>query len=129
MRPSGTDARGQATVELVLALPVIVLALLVVVQVALVARAQVLVVHAAREGARAAAVDPSPRVASGAVSDRGGLDPSRTRVHAAVSGSDPALVEVTVRYRAPTDVPLVGALVGDPVLEASVTMRVEEEAP
>jgi hypothetical protein len=28
-------------------------------------------------------------------------------------------------YRSPTDVPLVGALVGDVRLEASVTMRVE----
>jgi hypothetical protein len=36
-------------------------------------------------------------------------------------------VEVRVRYRAPTDVPLVGGLFGEPTLEASVTMAVEDE--
>ena len=57
---------GQSTVELVLLIPVVVLALLLVLQVALVARAQVLVVDAAREGARAAAVDGPDAAASAA---------------------------------------------------------------
>ena len=50
-------AAGQATVELLLVLPVVILALLLVIQMGLIARAQILVVNAAREGARAAAVD------------------------------------------------------------------------
>ena len=32
---------------------------------------------------------------------------------------------MTVRYRSPTDVPLIGPLVGDRTLEAEATMRVE----
>ena len=47
---------GQATVELALCLPVVVIALLAVLQVAVVARDHVLVAHAAREAARAVAV-------------------------------------------------------------------------
>ena len=52
--------RGQATVEFAFVLPLLVLALLAVVQVGLVVRDQLGVVHAAREAARAASVDPDP---------------------------------------------------------------------
>ena len=50
---------GQATVEVALLLPLLATMLLAVVQVGLVVRDQVLVTHAAREAARAAAVDPT----------------------------------------------------------------------
>ena len=50
--------RGQATVELALVLPLVVFGLLAILQVGLVVRDQVAVVHAAREAARAASVDP-----------------------------------------------------------------------
>jgi len=117
---------GQSTVELVLLLPVVVLALLLVVQVGLVARAQVLVVDAAREGARAAAVDGAT-AATGAAATTPGLRAGRIDVAA---GNEPGrsgdLVRVVVRYRAPTDVPLVGALLGEPTLRAEVVMRVED---
>lgn len=117
--------RGQATVEVALALPVVVLALLLVVQVALVARSQLQVAAAAREGARAAAVDPSAGAAERAALGASGLRPERTRVETGPRGAVGNSVRVTVTYRAPTDVPLVGRLVGEPVLRASVTMRVE----
>ena len=52
--------RGQATVEFAFVLPLIVLAALAVIQVGLVVRDQLGVVHAAREAARAASVDPDP---------------------------------------------------------------------
>jgi len=119
---------GQATVELVLALPVIVLVLLLVIQVGLIARDQVLVVDAAREGARAAAVG-GPGAAGGAARSTPGLRPERTTVQASTvaSGRDGAQdVRVVVRYRAPTEVPIVGLLIGDPTLTATVAMRVEE---
>jgi len=117
------EARGQATVELALALPVIVLALLLCIQVALVARAQVLVVDAAREGARAEAV----RAGSAATAAHAtpGLDSGRMSVEAGGGGAD--AVRVTVHYRAPTDVPLVGVLLGEPDLTASVVMHSEDE--
>ena len=47
--PAGAD-RGQAVVELALALPLLVLFLLTVVQLTVVVRDQLAVVHAAREG-------------------------------------------------------------------------------
>jgi hypothetical protein len=106
-------------VELALALPAIVVLLLAIVQFALVARDELLVVHAAREAARAASVggsgsDAAARVLRGAqvVIDGGG------RV------GDP--VVATVGFRAVTDLPLVGPLIPDPWLHARVTMRAEE---
>ena len=119
-------AGGQATVELALALPVVALALLLVVQVALVARAQILVVHAAREGARAAAVDPKPGAAARAAQSSPGLHPAGVRVVSSPRGPSGSIIRVTVHYRARTDVPLVGLLVGDVNVEATVAMRVED---
>lgn len=121
----GTGSRGQATVEVALALPVVVLVLLLVIQVALVARTQILVVHAAREGARAAAVDPHPNAAERAAQAAPGLASGRTRVSTSGRGPVGSTVAVTVAYRTNTDVPLVGPLVGQPVLTATVSMRVE----
>ena len=112
--------------ELALALPVVALALLLVVQVALVARAQILVVHAAREGARAAAVDPQPGAAARAARSSPGLRPGGVRVVSSPRGPSGSIIRVTVFYRARTDVPLVGLLVGDVGLEATVAMRVED---
>jgi Flp pilus assembly protein TadG len=116
--------QGQATVELVLVLPVVVLALLLVLQVGLVARAQVLAIDAARQGARAAAVDGSPASARHAAERTPGLDPDRLAVDARI-GAPGGDAVVTVRYRVATDVPLVGSMLTDPVLTAEVVMRVE----
>ena len=121
--------RGQATVEVALALPVVVMVLLLVIQVALVARAQLLVVHAAREGARAAAVDARPDVARRAATATPGLRPERVRVELRGGAAPGDAVRVTVRYRAPTDVALVGFLLGEPDLSATVVMRREPQPP
>lgn len=117
--------RGQATVELALVLPLVVLFALIVVQAALVANARLLVSHAAREGARAAAVDPSQATAASAA--RGSLGVTGDRLAVSMSGgtSEGELITVTVVYSVPTNVPLVGQLIGDVDVEASVTMRVE----
>ena len=111
--------RGQATVELALALPVVAVALLLVVQVGLVVRAQILTVQAARDAARAAAVG-EPQ----APSLPAGLDPARLAV---ATTSEPAAgrVRVSVRYRQATDVPLVGAALPDVTVTATATMRLE----
>jgi Flp pilus assembly protein TadG len=115
--------RGQAAVELALALPLVFVVLLAAVQVLLVGRDQLAVVHAAREGARAAAVaadatGEGTRAATAAA----GLDASRLSVSVHEGGDR---VTVLVRYTAPTDVLLVGALIGDVVLTGTATMRVE----
>ncbi|MEM8921915.1 MAG: TadE/TadG family type IV pilus assembly protein [Actinomycetota bacterium] len=116
---------GQATVELVLALPVVLLALLAVLQVGLVVNDRLLVAHAAREGARAAAVEPSDGAATAAASAATWLDPDRLTVVRS-GGTDPGdRVTIRVEYRSPTGVPLVGHLVGDVIVSSTVTMRVE----
>ncbi len=115
--------QGQAAVELALALPLVLLLLLGAVQVALVARDQVGVVHAAREGARAAAVAADP-VAQGTAAARGAttLEPARLSVEVADEGEK---VRVTVSYDAPTDIPLAGGLIGNVSLTATAVMRIE----
>lgn len=116
-------ARGQATVELALVLPLILGLLLFLVQLGLVIRDQVLVVHAAREGARHAAVDPSLDVARAAAVASGRLDPDRLSVD---YETDDDTVTVTVTYRSTTDVPIIGPLLGDVTISEATTMRRED---
>jgi Flp pilus assembly protein TadG len=119
----GGHHRGQATVELALGLPVVCLAVLLVLQLALVGRDAVLVHHAAREAARAAAVDPQASAArAGALASTTALDPHRLDVSLHRRSGR---VTAGVRYQAVTGLPLVGALVPDPQLGADVTMREE----
>jgi Flp pilus assembly protein TadG len=117
--------RGQATVELALLLPVVVLLLLSVLQVGLIARDVVLVTHASREAARAAAVDSSADAARAAAVASSGLSPDRLDVVVSGRAAPGSRVEVVVTYRAPTSVPIVGALLGDRRIRSSATMRVE----
>ena len=115
-------ARGQATVELALVLPFVLALLLFLVQLGLVIRDQIMVVNAAREAARHAAVDPSTAVARDAAIRSGALDPSRLTVSLDSSG---VAITVTVVYRAETEVPIVGPLLGDLTIRESTTMRRE----
>ncbi len=124
MRRAREDG-GQASVELALVLPLVMVLLLAVVQLGLLVRDQILVVHAAREAARQAAVDPAadaPRRAAVASST---LGDSRLTVTSTGRGAPGSRVRVEVAYRSPSTVPLVGAAVGNLTLRASATMRVE----
>lgn len=116
-------SRGQATVELALVLPVVVVLLLVVVQVGQVVRYRVVVVHTAREVVRAAAVSPqAPGVSE--VAERHNLDPRRLRVD--VGAPDAAgFVRATIGYDIATDVALVGRLVPDVGVESTAEMLAE----
>lgn len=116
---------GQAAVELALVLPLVVLLLLGVVQLGLLVRDQILVVHAAREAAREAAVDPAPEAPTRAALASSTLAEGRLTVTTSGRGAAGSRVRVEVAYRAPTSVPLIGAAVGDFTLRASATMRVE----
>ena len=113
---------GQSTVELALVLPFFALMLLAVVQIGLLTRTRLLVTHIAREAVREAAVGGDAhevRVAATVASD---LDPSRLEVRVIHVGRR---VTVELSYTDPTDVPVVGSLVGDAVFYASATMRLE----
>lgn len=124
MSDRGGGARGQATLELALVLPLVLAVTLLIVQVGLVVRDQQLVVNAAREGARSAATDPTLAAARQAAVNSGDLEPGRLDVDLLTDGST---VTVTVTYRSSTDVALIGPLVGDVTLTESVTMH--REAP
>lgn len=113
---------GQATVELALALPAVLLALLAVVQAGLVVADHVATVHVAREAARAVAVDGRPGAAQAAVADGGGEGCSAAVSRPAEVG---ATLTVTVTCPSPTEVPLVGALVPDVDVRSRASMRVE----
>jgi hypothetical protein len=123
IRPRSED-EGQSTVELALVLPFVALVALAVVQVAVIAYRQVIVVHAAREGARAAAVsddDPSG-AAERAVGRSADLEPAGVSVRTRTDDDD---VAVAVTFDDPTDVPLVGGLLPDVTLSSTATMRSE----
>ena len=122
--PAGSGrSRGQATVELALAFPIVVLAVLLVLQLALVGRDLILVTHAAREAARAAAVTAGAAGASrGARDATTALDPARLDIDVRRHGD---AVTVALRYQSVTGLPIVGALVPDPVLRSEATMRDE----
>src|SRR5687768_8593816 len=122
MRRADGGDQGQATVEFALLLPLVMMALLAIVQVGLVVRDQVAVVHAAREAARAAGVSPDP--ARPVAAARRVLSEADVEVGHRPPVGEP--VSVTVSYRSPTDLPLVGALVPDPVLRSTAVMRVEK---
>lgn len=116
---------GQASVELALVLPLVVMLLLAVVQLGLLVRDQILVVHAAREAVRQAAVDPAPDAPRQAALASSTLAGDRLTVTATGRGGVGSRVRVEVVYRAATAVPLLGAVVDDLTLRASATMRVE----
>lgn len=123
--PLSRGDTGQASVELALLLPVIVLLLLAVLQVGLLARDVVLVTHASREAVRAAATDPHPQAARQAAVSSSGLAADRLTVTVAGRGAAGERVRVEVRYRATTGVPLIGRLIGDRTIRSAATMRVE----
>lgn len=116
---------GQAAVELALVLPLVALLLLVLVQVALVVRDQVLVVHAAREAARAVAVDPTPRAARHAALAGAPLAEHRLSLQLSGDEAGAQLVDVHLSYRSPTYTPIIGALLPDMLVHASASMRRE----
>lgn len=120
--PRARSDRGQATVELALVLPVLVLFLLALVQTALVARDEVLVQDAARAAVREASVGAS----AGRVHDAARRTLHGVEVEVRRSGGVGDPVEVRVRYRDRTTLPLVGPLFPDLTLRASATMRAEQ---
>jgi Flp pilus assembly protein TadG len=130
--PTHLRARGQrgtASVEFAAVLPLVLISFLLVVQVALVVAEQLIVQHAAREGAREAAVWNDDARARDATIRAGNLDGDRAEI--TVTPSDRPVgspVLVTVRYRVPLVVPYVARfLPADVTLTASSEYRVERE--
>lgn len=119
-----TSARrdqGQAAVEFAVALPLVVVLLLGVIQVVLVTRDQIAVELAARDGARAATVAADPAGAA----RRGALAATALRPLDVSTATSADRVTVTVRHTNPTNVPLIGVVIGSVELTAGVTMARE----
>lgn len=117
------SSRGSATVEFVLVVPLILLVLVTCLEVAALARTRLVVVAAAREGARVAATQPDPAAAARAV--RGALgelgDSARITVTRPHVVGRPATVEIEVRQALRT--PLLQRLTVP--IGGRATMRVE----
>jgi len=115
--------RGSAVVEFALVVPLVLVLVLGLVEVALVARTQMEVINAAREGARQAAVSPDPSDAVRAV--RASLGDVGASARVSVRRPDVvgrlAEVEVSLPYRVAA--PLFGGARVD--VTARVAMRVE----
>ena len=113
--------KGQATLELALALPMLCLMLLGMVQVAVIGRGQLAVQLAAHEAVRAAAVSADPTTAATAAAHHAvSLRPLDVQV-----ATDDRTITVTVSYVDHTDVSMVGALLPDVAVKASATMAFE----
>ena len=119
------DQRGQSTVELALALPLIALVLGVLVEFGMLVADEARLWHAAREAARVAAVDPDEDHQMAAATDTG-LGPLEL-----VTEPDPHLrvqgeaVEVSLSYSTTGTVPLIGKLFESITLSSTATMRIE----
>lgn len=116
--------RGSAVVEFALVVPLVLVVLLAVVEVAVVARTQLEVVQAAREGAREAATTPDPARAVAAV--REALGPELgARARVLVRRPEPvgAMAEVGVRVPHRVAAPLFGGFTVE--LAARASMRIE----
>lgn len=111
---------GQAAVEFALVLPILAVVLLAVLQIGVVVRNDLVLHHAAREGARAAAVSADPGRAARSAVERAVDLPVSVRV-----SSSSRTVTVTVVYVDPTDVALVGPVIGAVTLTATATMVLE----
>ena len=112
---------GQATVEFAIALPLVVVLLLGVIQVVIVAGDQLALELAAREGARAASVAADPSSAA----RRGALAATTLRPLDVTTAATTTRVSVTVGHTNPTNVPVIGVVIGNVELSASVTLARE----
>jgi Flp pilus assembly protein TadG len=122
--------RGSVSVEVAATLPFVAIAMALVAQVGLLVGEQLAVQHAAREGARTAAVTNDDAQARDAALRAGALDEARATIDvspAARAVGEPVMV--SIEYR-PAVFPLVGRFVPSSLtLRAAVSMRTERAPP
>lgn len=110
-------------VELAVAIPFVVLVLMLLVEVGIVMFDQLAVEQAAREGARAAAVDPTPGAAVAAADRATRLDTKYLTIRSR-PGPD-GMVHVEASYQGRILLPFTDAVILRPVVSGSASMRVE----
>ncbi len=116
--------RGQASSELVLALPLVLLLVAMAVQAGALVRDRVRLGHATREAARTAMVSSAAEAAAHAAA-AAELDPERLEVTVGGGRLPGDRLVVTARYRVVTDVALIGRLLPDLVVEERLVTRRE----
>lgn len=125
--PTGRRAvgrAGQSTVEFALVLPLVLTVLLCVLQVVVVVRDRVLLEQALHEAARTAALaDRSSAEREAALAAAAALPGARVSLgpRPGAGGAQ----RVMVGFRSRTELPIVGAVLPDPLLRASTVVRVE----
>ncbi len=122
MRRRWSDQRGQATVELALVLPVVVIVMLLVLQVGLTVRDRLVAVHAVRAAARAVIVEPTEAAARTALGGTGVGGRGRVVVGGDLRPGGFATVTVTLQ---PTRVPIVGRVLGASRVTERLVVQVE----
>jgi Flp pilus assembly protein TadG len=120
--------RGAASVELAASIPFVVFLLMLLIEVGVVMFDQLAVSQAAREGARAAAVNPDRGAAVAAATHATGLDSKNITVDVGPRPAVGGLVEVSVTYRATINLPLTGVVLLRPTVSSSAAMMVEGPA-
>ncbi|MBS3900500.1 MAG: pilus assembly protein [Dethiobacter sp.] len=123
------EQKGQALVEFALVLPLILLLLLGIVELGRVSNAYLVVIHAARHGARHAAVGATNAEIISSVNQASlPLNPGKLIIsilpeQGRLAGSD---VRVVVSYPLRLITPLAGNLLNNPVIvRGEITMRIE----
>jgi Flp pilus assembly protein TadG len=118
-----TGERASAVVEFALVLPLVLVVLLGIVEVAVVARSEIQLVHAAREGAREAAASPDTARAVAAVRSALGEAGKSARVSVRRPAQVGQKATVTVTLSHTIAAPIFGGFSVE--LHAQSTMRVE----
>jgi Flp pilus assembly protein TadG len=120
------DQDGQATLELALALPVLVVVITGLIETALMASDQLRLWHAAREAARVAVVDADPLAAERTVRDQGFADADVGVTPPPAERRQGDSLTVSVGYRRSSRVPIIGRIFDGVELRARATMRIEQ---
>jgi Flp pilus assembly protein TadG len=116
--------RAQATIEFALLLPIVAMVFLLGVDGVLIARDQILVVHASREGARRASLTGDLGESTRVAYERGA--PSIASVSmTSYGGGTNELVGVTVRWNASSRLIVIGRFVRSISVEHTTVMRRE----
>lgn len=119
--------KAQATLELAFCLPIVVILYLFLVQIGVVLLNQLAVTQAAREGARAAAVDPNPGAAAAAAGLATGLDSRRLKTTVGPRPGSDGMVHVTAEYESDIRMPLTQTILVRTHVEGHAAMRVETD--